>query len=288
MHVPIVTPADFSFTETLSAHGWRRLAPFAWDEDTLALEHVGETEGGAALWLRLRKAEGRVVVDAEGEADEEEIIRRVRRMLQLDLPLDAFHAYCRSRPELGTIAEYRRGRMLRSPTLFEDTLKVIATVNTTWAQTIAMTARLVENFGATLPSDPPRRAFPTALRLAAVPFDEFAAKARMGYRNAYVHSLATSIAEGRLDLEGLQDEGLTAGDLRKRLLALPGIGPYGAACLMLYLGKPEHVNADSVARASLSQELGRPVTDKEVLAFFEGHGEWRGLVYNFYPWRQDE
>ena len=149
-----------------------------------------------------------------------------------------------------------------------------------------MTARLVEHFGAPLDSEPARHAFPTPQRLAAVPLEEFAAKARMGYRNAYVHSLATSIAGGQLDLEDLQNAGLAADGLRKRLLALPGIGPYGAACLMLYLGKPEHVNADSWARMLLSKELGRPVTDKEVLAFFEGHGEWRGLVYNFYPWKE--
>ena len=33
---------------------------------------------------------------------------------------------------------------------------------------------------------------------------------------------------------------------------------------------------------------GRPVTDKEVIAFFEGYGEWRGLGSNFYPWKTDE
>ena len=286
MTLELAVPPDFSFSETLNAHGWRRLLPFVWDEDAQSLEHVGELDSGEVIRLRLHDAEGTIKVDGDTGAHEGEITRRVRRMLQLDLPLDSFHAYCRSRPELGQIAECRRGRMLRSPTLFEDTIKVIATVNTTWAQTIAMTARLVEHFGAALPSDPSRHAFPTPQRLAAVSFDEFAAKARMGYRNAYVHSLAFSIAEGFLDLEGLQDEGLAADDLRKRLLTLPGIGPYGAACLMLYLGKPEHVNADSWARMLLSKELNRPVTDKEVLAFFEHHGEWRGLVYNFYPWRK--
>ena len=289
MQIILTTGMDFSFTETLTAHGWHCLAPFLWDEDTQTLEHTQEMDGGAVVRLRLRASEGRLTIDADGSGHEHkaEIACRVRRMLQLDLPLDFFHAYCRTRPELGHIAECRRGRMLRCPTLFEDAVKVIATVNTTWAQTIAMTARLVEHFGAPLAADPARHAFPTPQRLAAVPFDEFAAQARMGYRNAYVHSLATSIAEGRLDLEGMQDAGLAAGDLRKKLLALPGIGPYGAACLMLYLGKPEHVNSDSVARAALSRELGRAVTDKEVLAFFEGHGEWRGLVYNFYPWKED-
>ena len=148
-----------------------------------------------------------------------------------------------------------------------------------------MTARLVEHFGASLPQNSGRHAFPTPQRLAAVPFEEFAAKARLGYRNASVYALATAVANRSLDLEAWQSEDLTTAELRKRLLSLPGVGLYGAACLLLYLGKPAHVNADSVARAALSAELGRPVTDKEVHAFFECHGDWRGLVYNFYPWR---
>jgi 3-methyladenine DNA glycosylase/8-oxoguanine DNA glycosylase len=168
-----------------------------------------------------------------------------------------------------------------------QTIKVIATTNTTWAQTIAMTARLVEHFGAPLPQSPERRAFPTPERIAALPFDEFAALARMGYRNAYVHTLAQRIAEGELKVEAWQDTNWNAADLRKRLLSLSGIGPYGAACLMLYLGKPEHVNADSWARTLVSKEMERPVTDKDVHAFFAAHGEWRGLVYQFWPWRTE-
>ena len=287
MTISLPTSPDFSFAETLSAHGWRRLLPFVWREETQTLERVEALTPGHTLLLQIREGEEGIVVEVDGECSEAEVVRRVRRMLQLDLPLDAFHAYCRTRPELTHLVEYRRGRMLRCPTLFEDTLKVIATVNTTWAQTIAMTGRLVQHFGTPLTDDPTRRAFPTPSQIAAVPFDDFAVLARMGYRSAYVHAIATHITQGELDLEAWQDAALTADDLRTRLLSLPGIGPYGAACLMLYLGKPEHVNADSVARALLSKELGRPVTDKEVRDFFADHGEWRGLVYNFYPWKEE-
>lgn len=287
MRVTLPTPADFSFIETLRAHGWRRLLPFVWDEHSQTLERAEETASGQVVLLRISAAEGEVIVDVQGDGNEADITRRVRRMLQLDLPLSAFHAYCLSRPDLAHLVECRRGRMLRSPTLFEDVVKVIATSNTTWAQTIAMTTRLVQEFGTPAPPGlgAGARTFPTPQRLAAVPFEEFAAKARMGYRNAYVHQIATAIPDGTLDLEAWQDESLTAAELRKRLLSLPGIGPYGAACLLLYLGRPEHVNADSVARARLSGELGHPVSDAEVHAFFEGHGEWRGLVYTFYPWK---
>ena len=282
IYIQTPSPSDFSFLETLSAHGWRRLLPFVWQEEMQTLERVEEVGDGNVVRLRLHAEDGQIRVEVEGNADADEIRRRVRRMLQMNVPLTDFHAYCVSRPELAHIAACRRGRMLRCPTLWEDAVKVIATTNTTWAQTIAMTARLVEHFGAS------GRAFPSPQRIAAVSFDEFAAKARMGYRSAYVYQIATEISEGRLELEGWQEEALTAEALRKRLLSLPGIGPYGAACLMLYLGRPEHVNADSWARTLLAKELGRPVTDKEVHAYFADHGKWRGLVYNFYPWHGDD
>ncbi len=279
MNITISEPSDFSFIETVAAHGWRRLLPFVWDEDTGTLSRIEDFGAGRAVTLAIRAGASGIQVQAGADCDEIELTRRVRRMLQMDLLLADFHAYCRTSPDLAHLAECRKGRMLRSPTLWEDVVKVIATTNTTWAQTIAMTARIVAAFGTE------GRTFPAPAQIAAVPLDEFSEKARMGYRNAYVHAIASAIAGGSLALEAWQSEALTAFDLRKRLLSLPGIGPYGAACLLLYLGKPEHVNADSVARAALSQELGRPVTDKEVHAFFEVHGQWRGLVYNFYPWK---
>ena len=278
MTFDIPVPPNFSFLETLSAHGWRCLPPFEWDEDTQTLARVEELEGGQTVYLRLSMGEGQITVQSDSSPDEREITRRIRRILQLDLPLADFHAYCRTIPELAPILECRQGRMLRCPTLWEDVVKVIATTNTTWGQTIAMSARLVEQFGAE------ERGFPTPQRVAAVSFEEFAAKARMGYRAAYVHKIATAISEGSLNLESLEEDSLSASELRQRLLSLPGVGPYGAACLMLYLGQPEHVNSDSVARALVSREMDRPVTDKEVHAFFAAHGKWRGLVYNFYPW----
>ncbi len=281
MLISIPASPDFSFYETVAAHGWRRLLPFAWDEDAQTLSRAEDLGEGRVMTLAIRAGISGVEVQADTDSNETEITRRVRRMLQMDLPLADFHAYCRAQPTLASIAERGRGRMLRSPTLWEDVVKVIATTNTTWAQTIAMTARIVAAFGTE------GRAFPTPAQVAAVPFDEFAAKARMGYRSAYVHGIASAVAGGRLDLEAWQSEALSAADLRKRLLGLPGVGPYGAACLLLYLGKPEHVNSDSVARAALAQEIGHPVTDKEVHAFFEAHGEWRGLIYNFYPWKQE-
>ena len=122
----------------------------------------------------------------------------------------------------------------------------------------------------------------------AVSLDEFGEQARMGYRNASVHKIAVEVAEGRLDIESWNDRSITTEDLYKRLLSLPGIGPYAASCLLIYLGKYDRVNADSWARTLVGKELGRKVTDKEVHQFFAPHGKWQALAYHFYRWKPDD
>lgn len=238
---------------------------------------------GKVVTLRITGSETALIVEVDeplSPAEEEAILVRIRRMFQLDIDIAEFMRFADRHPHLSHIREKRQGRMLRSPSLFEDVVKVICTTNTTWTQTKAMVSRIVTEFGV-------EGAFPTPAEIAAVPFDDFAARAKLGYRNASVHSLAGDIAEGRTDIEGWQDQALEAAQLEKNLLSLRGIGPYGAACLMLYLGKPVKVNVDSWARTMVGKELSKKVEDKEVHAFFAEYGDWCGLVYHFYPWKQE-
>jgi 3-methyladenine DNA glycosylase/8-oxoguanine DNA glycosylase len=305
----IETPDDFSFHETVSSHGWLRLLPFTWHDhapadwtdwrppsplpggSTGVLERIEELPSGRVVLLRIAESKNGLTVDIGGDVgggDEGEIARRVRRMLQLDLDIADFLSFTSAHPKLGHIRERRQGRILRSPTLFEDVVKVICTTNTTWSQTKGMVARIVNEFGGPMPSSQDgRRPFPTPQAIASTTLDDFAARARLGYRNGAVHGLATDIVDGRIDIEAWQDQSLPAAELENKLLGLRGIGPYGAACLMLYLGKPWKVNVDSWARMMVGKELGRKVEDKEVHAFFADYGEWRGLVYHFYPWEHE-
>lgn len=286
MNFLLPVPSDFSFLETIDAHGWRALLPFVWNAESATLARIERLNDGRVVRLTLCEESPHALrVTISEPADEAEIAARVRRMLQLDLSLADFHAYCAARSELDHIPARRQGRLLRCPTLWEDVVKVILTTNTTWTQTKAMNARLIAHFGTSYPTEPDQRAFPTPQQIAAVSPEVFAEKAKLGYRAPAVHHLATTITQGEFDLEGLQTAEWDSPTLWKRLLALRGVGPYAASCLMLYLGRGERVNVDSWARTLVGKELGRPVTDAEVHAFFEPYGTWRGLVYTFYAWR---
>jgi len=131
--------------------------------------------------------------------------------------------------------------------------KTILTTNTTWAQTTAMAARLVGVLGTPLPEDPALRSFPAPDVVAA---NEAAliANVRLGYRSAYVLSLARSIASGALDLEALRVSLLPTPDLRRELLRLPGVGPYAAATLLMILQRYDELAIDTALRAHVRRK----------------------------------
>jgi 3-methyladenine DNA glycosylase/8-oxoguanine DNA glycosylase len=101
-------------------------------------------------------------------------------------------------------------------------LKTICTTNTAWSGTRKMTAALVDNLGLKAPGG---RTFPTAQAMAEADEAFYRAVARAGYRGPYLKTLATDVAEGRIDLEELNDAELPDDEVAQRLLALPGVGP---------------------------------------------------------------
>jgi 3-methyladenine DNA glycosylase/8-oxoguanine DNA glycosylase len=106
-----------------------------------------------------------------------------------------------------------------------------------------------------------------------------------------VLALSRSVAAGDLDLESWKSADIPTEELRRRLLAIKGVGSYAAANLLMLLGRYDFVPVDSWARTLVSHEWhdGEPVGRAEVEAAFERWGEWKGLAYWFWHWshRQD-
>ena len=147
------------------------------------------------------------------------------------------------------------GRMLRSPTVFEDVVKTICTTNTSWSGTRKMTHALVDNLGIEAPGG--GRTFPTAMAMADADERFYREVVRAGYRGPYLKTLATEVAEGTLDLEELNDPGLPDDEAAARLLALPGVGPYAAAHVMLTsLGRYSRLVLDSWTRPTYRKLSG--------------------------------
>jgi 3-methyladenine DNA glycosylase/8-oxoguanine DNA glycosylase len=288
MRVPLQAIPPFNFTTVLDSHGWVQLTPFGRGEDG-ALTYVAQLDSGRVAEVVVRAA-GTGVEVAVGDdltsGEQAQIVQMATWMLGLAQDFSAFYALAHTEPKLAHVEQNAQGRMLRSPTLFEDVVKTILTTNTTWSGTKRMAAALAQHYGAALPADGTRHAFPRPERLAAADPDALRQGAKLGYRAPYIRELGERVVSGALDLESLKDPALPTAEVRKQLLAIKGVGGYAAATLLMLLGHYDAVPVDSWARKLVSHEWygGQPIGDAEVEEAFAAWGPWKGLVYWNWKW----
>jgi N-glycosylase/DNA lyase len=265
--VQIKAPPGFDLLVTARSHGWYDLPPFELSGATL--RHV-PVIGGRAHDLTIR-AGLRVEVSPKTE-----VRQIVASMLQLDEDLLPFYALADDDPALAWARARGAGRMLRAPAVFEDVVKMLLTTNCSWSLTRIMVTRLVGELG--LPAPSGRRSFPTPEAMAKKDEKFFREVVRAGYRAPHLVKIARDVAGGRLDVEAFRSIGDTA-DLRERLLALPGIGPYAAENLLRLLGHYDFLGLDSWCRGRL-KELYPRIRDTDAFAArrYKKFGRWMGLA----------
>jgi 3-methyladenine DNA glycosylase/8-oxoguanine DNA glycosylase len=266
-------PVDFA--RTIVSHGVAELPPNRVDLAERALEPTLPVRGGAR---KVRITAHAKKLRIEGSADPK-LTKTVAHMFRLDEDLSGFYELVRD-DELAWCA-LGAGRMLRAPTVFEDVVKTICTTNVAWSATVRMVNALVDNLGE--PASGGARAFPSADAMASVPERFYRETVRAGYRSAYLHALATGVVAGTYDVEALGVEAdLPDEEVAARLLALPGIGPYGAAHLMMLLGRHSRLILDSWTRPKYAKVNGRKASDATVERRFRRYGRYRGLAFWLY------
>lgn len=288
MELKLAAAGPFSLSAVVNSHGWVQLAPFEGGEDG-TFSYVTRLSSGRVLRYHGAPSDGGLSVRTEEALHKEEaseLGRQVRWMVGLDQDLAPFYEHVRDHPKLGHVVTEARGRLLRSPALFEDVVKTILTTNTTWAGTRRMTGNLVAQFGEALPVDGAQQAFPTPQRLAQTSVGTLREETGLGYRAPYVLGLARAVDAGELDLESLKDGDLPTPVLRRELLKIKGVGNYAAANLLLLLGRYDHIPIDSWALRMVSQEWhnGEAIGAAEVEEAFAEWGKWKGLAYWFWEW----
>jgi N-glycosylase/DNA lyase len=240
--------------------------------------------------VRVTEHEGKLRIETVADTFDPQLKETIGHMFRLDEDLSVFYTLVREDGELSWCA-HGAGRMLRSPTVYEDVVKTICTTNTAWSGTRKMTAALVDNLGREAPGG--RRTFPTPAAMAAADEQFYKDVIRAGYRGPYLKALATDVAEGTLDLEELNDPELADDEVAARLLELPGVGPYAAAHVMLTsLGRYSRLVLDSWTRPTYGKLSGArgALKDATIERRFKRYGEWAGLAFWLYltrSWVED-
>jgi N-glycosylase/DNA lyase len=272
---------------TIRSHGCVKLAPNRVLAGGTRLQVPARLADGRTTLLELAPAPGGVVrVSASGQlrgaAVRAELTALVRRVLRLDADYAEFYARAAADPDLAWVTR-GAGRFLRSATAFEDVVKTICTTNCAWSATERMTDALVADLGEPVAGAKGVRLFPTPQAMAAAPEAWYRDVARAGYRGPYLRSIATAVATGELDLDALAGAApgeLGDDELERRLRALPGVGPYAAAHIMLLMGRYSRLVLDSWTRPKYAQLRGRkPRSDATIVRRFAPYGAYAGLAF---------
>lgn len=281
-------PVDLK--RTITSHGLVSLPPMHLDEDRSTLEITLRVPRGART-VRIspgsrRRARLEVAGRAPSAAVASALEEGVKHVLRMDEDLSGFYSLVAEDPDLSW-ATTGAGRMVRSQTVFEEIVKTVSTTNTAWSATRKMVSALVQHLGDPAPGAPKEsplgRAFPTPEAMAAVDEDFYRSVVRAGYRAPYFKKLAASVADGEVDVERF---GSASGDelddetVKKELLALPGVGPYAAAHIMMMIGRYSLLILDSWTRPTYARLAGKKsVKDSTIERRFKRYGPYAGLAF---------
>lgn len=281
MEISITTPPDFSFKRTVISHGWCELRPFQIDREGFVLTRTLDLQESQPVTLTIRGTKRALRIKTSRRLSEQarkQVVADVRHMLRLDDNMAEFYRLMAGDRDFNWIPAQGAGRLLRSPTVYEDLVKMICTTNCSWALTQKMVTGLVENLGRQ--SADGRRTFPTPKAMALMPLKFYVNEVRAGYRSAYLKQLADRVASGALDVEAWRTSPLATVDLIKEMRGVLGVGPYAAENLLKLLGRYDGLALDSWTRAKFFtvRNNGRKATDKKIERYYSRHKEWRGLV----------
>ncbi|MEX0983701.1 MAG: Fe-S cluster assembly protein HesB, partial [Actinomycetota bacterium] len=273
-------------------HGFADLAPLRLDTGARTLYLTVRPPGGAPRRIRIapgprRTARVRVLGGgAPTTSQRAHLARAATDVLRLDQDLSGLYGIAADDPDLAWIAA-GAGRMLRSPTVWEDVVKTVCTTNCSWGLTTKMVTALVTHLGepaAGHRADPLTNAFPTPEVMAAQPESFYREVVRSGYRAPVILRLAGMVAAGEIDIESLASvsrEDLSDDQIEQRLLDLPGVGPYAAAHIQMTLGRNSRLILDSWTRPTYARLTGRikVPADTTIARRFRRYGPEAGLAF---------
>lgn len=277
-------PVDLE--RTIYSHGMAGLPPMktgdggSWLEVTMAFRSARPR---TVRVERASKKRARVTIPGRppGARLLSEAEAAVKHVLRLDEDLADFYELAADDPDLDWVAR-GAGRMIRSQTVFEEVIKTLCTTNCTWSATQRMVGALVEHLGEPAVAGG-GSAFPSPEAVAGAGDPFLKDVVRAGYRAPYLRTISESVADGSLDVErwgSATAEELPDEELAEALLALPGIGPYACAHVMMMLGRYSRPIFDSWTRPTYARLMGKKkVADSVVERRFRRYGRYSGLAF---------
>lgn len=229
----------------LHSHGWAYLAPCEVTEGGFRYPIVLGARSTVTVSVTGLAASVRVQADRALSPRQAERVRKaVKHMLSVDFPMAEFAAMCRAKKAnpLLRLARQGWGRMLRSPTFWEDAIKTLCTTNASWGYTRKMCANLCAVLGRTTLSG--LKTLPLPNDILTTGEQVLTRDVGMGYRSKSLIALAERAESGAVPWlfdTACRPDAETA---EQEIRSWHGFGRYAARHLLVLMGFHQYLPID--------------------------------------------
>jgi 3-methyladenine DNA glycosylase/8-oxoguanine DNA glycosylase len=243
MKLPI-TPKEFR--ATILSHGYFWLSPVIGTETppSIIIPYNLPTRHGC---IRISTNGQNVELESLSGTDKD-AFEIASNCLSLDEDLMPIRKIARTDSQWKWIIDEKKGRFLRSPSLFEDCLKAILTINTNWKRSVLMSGIATEKYGALTGAKflgKAVRTFPAPNRIARESEESLKEILRCGFRAKFILSLADAAIENPDFYLGDNWRLFSSDDFCDEIAAVSGMGPMSQAYISRLYGKTNSYHMDS-------------------------------------------
>ncbi|GGP16350.1 DNA-3-methyladenine glycosylase family protein [Oceanobacillus neutriphilus] len=284
----IELPEKFNFKAAATDHGWYMLHPFHTNDDMNTLSRLEELSTGKIVMLHIKQENDNLIIEIGDkktltDKESDEVIRKINWMLRLDEDYSAFYKMCSDNQDMQKIVTENRGRLLRSPSIFEDIVKTILTTNTTWSRTISMTTNFVTLLGERYSDDSGLFTFPAPEAVLKKDREFLNQTIKLGYRSDYIYELALNIVNGVYDLDVLKNPEISTEEVVHKMKEIKGVGPYALSNILMLLGRYDYLPVDSEFKKHVKNKYfaGELPPKSQLHQLYKEWGEYKFLAYWF-------
>lgn len=268
------TKHPISLKWTVVSHGWVELAPWQWNEEQQELSRL-ESINQIPITVKLRQLSAKsfdITCQSKAKLNEAAkaiVVDRVSRWLSVNWdPKGALGIVKNISPEHFNVIKKGGGRFLRSSTFYEDFVKTICTINTSWTGTKNMALSLVNKIG--------QGHFPTPQIIMKKGKAHLLKHTSLGYRaQVLCQTTKQMLKDGILQEDGSALEQKITYDY---LRTLYGIGPYAAAHGCFLLNDFNNIPIDSTVKKFCEDNYGF-CRENEINDYFNIWGKYKYLGY---------
>jgi len=264
----------------LHSHGGAYLAPFEITDGGFQYPTLFGPRTAVTIDVTGLSASLRVLADRSLSPVQKDRMRTsVEHMLSLGFPLVEFAEMCKAKKAapLLRLARMGWGRMLRSPTLWEDAVKTLCTTNASWGYTQKMCRNLCAMLGRTTPSGTKTMPLPEDILNAGE--EVLTESVGIGYRSKSLIALAERAASDALpwlfDAARMPD----AATAEREIRSWHGFGKYATRHLLVLMGFHEYLPIDREVGKHLGIRKPGDRGSNLDSAHFDDWGKFRFTAY---------